>query len=156
MKGAGAAARINNPGFRSINICQSITFIVMNLALVIPTGIVLFQKGENDQCSANNDSSSYESENCVTCIPESRQGDQVDVTMRFTNILSIYFAIFIIGLVRGILLLLAALTRVGPLAMLYQCLGLNDCLAFAALIIIHVFRFQPSGKFCSGDYFDKE
>ena len=73
--------------------------------------------------------------------------------MRFKNILSIYFAIFIIGLVRGILLLLAALTRVGPLAMLYQCLGLNDCLAFAALIIIHVFRFQPSGKFCSGDYF---
>lgn len=33
---------------------------------------------------------------------------------------------------------------------------LNDLLGVAAVIILHVYRFQYSGKWCSGDFLDPE
>ena len=32
----------------------------------------------------------------------------------------------------------------------------NDCITIAAFIGMHVFRFQYSGRYCSGDYASRE
>lgn len=71
---------------------------------------------------------------------------------RFTIILKIYFAVFITETVRSFFMIVAIISRKPAFAKIYQLLSLNDCLAFAALIILHVYRFKPSGKLCSGDY----
>jgi hypothetical protein len=78
--------------------------------------------------------------------------DLIDVQARFNIILKIYFAVYVTETFRSACMLLAILTKKVMLAKIYQMFCLNDCLAFAALIILHVYRFQASGKSCSGDY----
>ncbi len=50
-----------------------------------------------------------------------------------------------------LVVVIALATKKANIARVYECLGLNDCLGLAALIILHVFRFQYSGKWCSLD-----
>ena len=84
--------------------------------------------------------------------PENSDDERIQVHERFDIILKIYFTVFVVETFRSILMLVALITKRVLLAKIYQYLALNDCLAFAALIILHVYRFQPSGKACSGDY----
>jgi hypothetical protein len=82
------------------------------------------------------------------------------VTNRFKDILTIYFAFFVTETVRYTLMVLGVLcadilenlllTFIGAL------LSVNDFLWLAALIIVHVYRFQESGKFCAGDNYRQQ
>ena len=36
-----------------------------------------------------------------------------------------------------------------------NCLSLGSLATFAGFIMLHIYRFNPAGKFCSGDYADK-
>ncbi len=59
LKSVTSAKRINNPSLKGLNIGQAILLLAINIALVVPTGIYLFQKSMDNQCSANNSSDAY-------------------------------------------------------------------------------------------------
>ena len=86
--------------------------------------------------------------------------DIVNVYDRFTVVLQLYFALSILA---GVLLLLSILflccvkardtTGAGLVLMISGCCSLGTCCySFACLIILHVYRYQPSGKYASLDW----
>lgn len=120
---------------------QFVLYLCASIALTVSTGVYLWDKETDTICYANEDKKQTIGDD-----------DKTDVHERFNVILKIYFAVFITEVVRSAFMLIAILTRKAGIAKIYQLLSLNDCLAFAALIILHVYRFRPSGKYCSGDY----
>jgi len=57
--------------------------------------------------------------------------------------------------VRDTVLILACIIKSPKLARFFEFFGcFQCCLGIAALIILHVYRFKPSGKYCSSDYLD--
>ena len=88
---------------------------------------------------------------CIVGATSLNDSNQVNVTKRFSDILTIFFALSIVEVFRSALMLLAVVTGKSKVAKAYEYLCCNSCLAFAALIILHIYRFQYSGKFCSYD-----
>lgn len=76
--------------------------------------------------------------------------------MRFRDILKIWWTYCIVDFFRSLLAIVAVNINSKALAHLYQFLFLNDFLGVAAVIILHVYRFQHSGKWCSGDFLEPE
>jgi hypothetical protein len=76
----------------------------------------------------------------------------VDVTVRYRNILKIFWSLAIIDWGRCTIMIVAIVTQNTMLANLYQGLFLNDLLGIGALVVLHIFRFQLSGRICAGDY----
>jgi hypothetical protein len=99
-----------------------------------------FETNDTNSCSAPNSSGDL-----------NNPSNYINVQDRFDIILKIYFAYFITEVVRSIIMLIAACAKSKALACIYTVLAPNDCLGLAALIILHVYRFQDSGKYCSGD-----
>ncbi|CDW88557.1 UNKNOWN [Stylonychia lemnae] len=135
-----AGGRLESGKYKSILILQLILYSCAFVALTVATGVYLWDKEVDNKCAHCN------SDGCNIF-----RDDVINVHDRFSDILKIYFAVFIANSVRCILVLLAVLTNNKKLVMLDGICCFNDCLAFAALIIIHVYRFQYSGKWCSGD-----
>ena len=77
--------------------------------------------------------------------------DGKDVAKNFKVIIIIYFTIGIVDCVRCFTFLLAIFTKKKALAHIHGLLQPVECLGFAALIILHVYRFRKAGKFCAGD-----
>jgi hypothetical protein len=75
----------------------------------------------------------------------------VKVDVRFRDILKIWWSFCVVDFFRSLIALLAVNIKSRKLAYLYQVLIINDLLGVAAVIILHVYRFQYSGKWCSGD-----
>jgi len=73
------------------------------------------------------------------------------VTDRFKDILTIYFAFFVTESARYTIMLLAIIFGSRGLGYIFAFLSLNDLLWVTALVIVHIYRFQESGKYCSGD-----
>ncbi len=65
--------------------------------------------------------------------------------------MKMYFALYVVEFIRNLLVIIAALLRKPAIARVYELLFCNDCFGFALLIILHVYRFQYSGKVCSLD-----
>ncbi len=76
--------------------------------------------------------------------------------MRFRDILKIWWTYCVVDFFRSLLAIVAVNINSKALAHLYQFLFLNDFLGVAAVIILHVYRFQHSGKWCSGDFLEPE
>jgi hypothetical protein len=74
------------------------------------------------------------------------------VSKRFRDILKIWWTFCLVDFFRSLLALMSISLDSRRLAYLYQLLILNDFLGVAAVIILHTYRFQYSGKWCSGDY----
>lgn len=78
----------------------------------------------------------------------------MNVYQRFTTVLQLYFAFFVIQWVRVAVFFVALCAQSENIAKFTDCTGCCQCCyGIAILIILHVFRFQPSGKYVSGDYF---
>ena len=75
---------------------------------------------------------------------------------RFRDILKIWWSFCVVDFFRSLLALVSISLNSRRLAYLYQFLILNDFLGVAAVIILHAYRFQHSGKWCSGDFLDGE
>jgi len=75
----------------------------------------------------------------------------VKVDVRFRDILKIWWSFCVVDFFRSLIAILAVNIKSRKLAYLYQVLIINDLLGVAAVIILHVYRFQYSGKWCSGD-----
>ena len=114
--------------------------LTTSIAITVSSGYYLWAVEHDNVCTIG--SSSLHDTNLV------------NVTQRFSDILTIFFACSVIEVFRSVLMLLAVLTSKSKIAKAYEYLCCNSCLAFAALIILHVYRFQYSGKFCSYDYPD--
>ena len=138
LKSMSPAARLEAGKGLVVMGIQFTLYLCASIALTVATGYYLWEKETDNKCKASNDKNTL--------------NDLIDVMERFEIILKIYFAVFVTETVRSGIMLLAIITKKVGLAKIYQFLCLNDCLAFAALIILHVYRFQPSGKACSGDY----
>ena len=76
--------------------------------------------------------------------------------MRFRDILKIWWTYCVVDFFRSLLAIVAVNINSKALAHLYQFLFLNDFLGVSAVIILHVYRFQHSGKWCSGDFLEPE
>ena len=76
--------------------------------------------------------------------------------MRFRDILKIWWTYCVVDFFRSLLAIVAVNINSKALAHTYQVLFLNDFLGVAAVIILHVYRFQHSGKWCSGDFLEPE
>jgi len=63
-----------------------------------------------------------------------------------------WFTFAVVDFFRSLLALVAISLRSKPLAWLYQVFIINDLYCIACVIILHVFRFEYSGKWCSGDF----
>lgn len=78
------------------------------------------------------------------------------VDVRFRDILKIWWTYCIVDFFRSLLAIVAVNINSKTLAHIYQVMFLNDLLGVAAVIILHGYRFQHSGKWCSGDFLDPE
>lgn len=118
-------------------------WLLSSIAITISTGIYLWSKDDGKTCLAPN---SYADRTIAN------KANWVDVSKRFDDVLKIFFACAITEVFRQIIMILAVLRKNGALATLYQALILNDVLGFGAIFVLHTFRFQLSGKICSGDF----
>jgi hypothetical protein len=80
----------------------------------------------------------------------------VNVDVRFRDILKIWWTYCVVDFFRSLLAIIAVNINSKTLAHIYQVLFLNDFLGVAAVIILHAYRFQHSGKWCSGDFLAPE
>ena len=100
-----------------------------NIALTVATGYYLWAVETDNDCKAPNEKGDGNMENWV------------NVSERFDIILKIFFACFITEFVRCLVVLIALCAKSSKLAKLYELCSLNECLYFAAVIILHVYRF---------------
>jgi hypothetical protein len=80
----------------------------------------------------------------------------VQVGDRFRDILKIWWTFGLVDFFRNLVALIAVSMNSRCLAWLYQVFILNDLLGVAAVIILHAYRFQYSGQWCSGDFLDDD
>jgi hypothetical protein len=123
-------------------------------ALAIATAFFLWgvEAWDDQFCLACNNEYKVE-KNSPVGIYDCSEDEVVDVKARFTTILQIYFAVFIINWVIYTAILLAGIFKSEKLARVVESIGCcNCCYGLAALIILHVYRFQPSGRYCSLDF----
>ena len=88
---------------------------------------------------------------CIAPYYNTQPSDLVRVEVRFRDILKIWWTYGLVDFFRSLIGILATNLKSSRLARLYQALIFNDILGIAAVIILHAYRFQYSGKWCSGD-----
>lgn len=76
----------------------------------------------------------------------------ISVDKRFRDVLKIWWTVSIIDFFRSLIALTAISINSKRIAWFYQILGLNDIFGVGAVIILHAYRLQYSGKYCSGDF----
>lgn len=118
--------------------------LASSVAITVATAVYLWSKETEDHCEAP----LYEDEWGNT-------GDYIDVSVRFRDILKIWFAYGIIDIFRCAFVFAYLNYKFSPLAYLYHGFALNDLLYVGALLILHAYRFQYPGKYCAGDYLDE-
>lgn len=93
---------------------------------------------------------------CTAPYYSTQPSDLVKVDVRFRDILKLWWSFCVVDFFRSLLAILAVNINSRRLAYLYQFLIINDLLGVATVIILHAYRFQHSGKWCSGDFLDPE
>ena len=135
--------KIKDPVQNKLILAQYSLYFFWILAVCVSSGIYLFNKETDITCFAPMSDTDADWGNT---------SQYINVSKRFNDILIIYFSATLVEGVRCIILLTGAITKVGALGHIYSVLVVNDCLSFAALIILHVYRFQYPGKVCACDY----
>jgi hypothetical protein len=90
-----------------------------------------------------------------TCIaPEFLNGpiNIINVHDRFRTVLKMWFTFAVVDFFRSMLALVAISMNSKWLGYLYQFFIINDFYCIACVIILHQYRFEYSGKICSGDF----
>jgi hypothetical protein len=118
---------------------QYFVYLCANIALTVATGYYLWAVEVDNVCIATNEKGNNSDDM------------RVNVSDRYNIILKIFFACFITEFARSLVVLIAIISKSAGVARLYEICALNECLYFAAVIILHVFRFQYSGRLCSYD-----
>jgi hypothetical protein len=95
-------------------------------------------------------------ETCIAPYYRVQPSELIDVSRRFRDVLKIWWAYAVTDFVRSLIGLLAINMKSWLLGWLYQLFVINDLLGVAAIIIVHAYRFQHSGKYCSGDFLDDD
>ena len=117
---------------------QFIVQFASSIALTVATGVYLWGYETETECTA----------------PSSTDADAttVDVSLRFRNILKIWFAYAVTDMVRCLCVFGFLLYKSGIYAWLYHGLVYNDLVGLVAIMLVHIYRLQYSGQVCSGDY----
>ena len=111
--------------------------LLASIALAVASAVYLWKIEANTQCMAPTSEGSSDLEN---------------VTAKFDQILKIYFAWAVIDVFRSILGIVAYARDKTSMVYSYAGLCMNDLFGISALIVLHVYRFSYSGKYCSGDF----
>lgn len=115
--------------------------LASSIAVTVATAFYLWGTETETKCQAPFDAGDW-----------GRADEYINVAKRFRDILKIWFAFGITDVFRCLLVLGYLQWRIRPFAWLYHILILNDLLLVAAVIILHTYRFQYTGKYCSGDF----
>ena len=127
-------------------------------ALTVATGVFLWHPRESESKNAGQVCNEPYT---VIVLPTGDQyytqptncTDTVDVYYRFTTILQLFFAFFITNWWRMLTLYFGLCTQSKWVVWQYEVLGLfNSLFGVACLVIVHIYRFQPSGKIASLDF----
>ena len=120
---------------------QFIAWMCSSIAITIATGVYLWNKDQDTHCTAPNFMDLRDDPTKWT-----------DVRQRFHDVLEIFFALAITDWGRCVIMVFAIWFKSPALANLYSGLFINDVLAVGGVIVLHVFRFQLSGRICAGDF----
>ncbi len=120
---------------------QFFIWMAGSIAVTISCGVYLWKWEVNTQCSAPN----YDDDIRVF-------ENYADVSRRYRDVLKIFFSVAITDVFRSIFMVIAVMRQSEIFATLYQVLLVNDFLGFAAVFVLHAYRFSMSGRICAGDY----
>jgi hypothetical protein len=108
------------------------------LALLITTGIFLFDVEEDNECHAPNSATWFGNSDSF-----------YDVSYRYYVVLCLYFTFTLVECVRLLALMVGVLTKSKFIMAIYPLFFLNDLLWVASVITLHVVRLQFSGRYCA-------
>ena len=119
-------------------ICHFIPLFIASLALTISTGIYLFDVEERNSCWGPR--RGYDLQQAE---------HYVDVGRRFFIILTLFFAYYVVQMIRSIFVLLSLIPRIHVISSVHSFLFLNEFLGLGALALAHIYRFQFAGRYCA-------
>ncbi|CDW88761.1 UNKNOWN [Stylonychia lemnae] len=108
---------------------------------------VIYYKEKDKQCEVPTFEDGWRDEN---------HEDYTDVAYRFKILLYVYVTAFGIESIRSFFTLVYLKYQTRIFYNMTLIFVANDCLTIVAFIALHVFRFQYSGRYCSGDYASRE
>ncbi len=111
---------------------------IASLALTIATGIYLFDVETNNICWAPRRGYDLQDER-----------HWVDVGRRFFIILTLFFAYYVVQLIRCIFILLSVIPALHVISSVHSFLFLNEFLGLGTLALAHIYRFQYAGRYCA-------
>lgn len=98
---------------------------------------------------------------CVAPYDDTVPTTLVNVHDRFRDLLKIWWTVALVDFFRSIFAIASVAAKKSDysktsliFAWIYQILVINDIFLIGAILILHAYRFQYSGKWCSGDYLD--
>lgn len=138
-KNFSIVARMNLGNQKDLMNYQYLYQAAASLAIFVASASVLWTMDVNATCSAKY----YET------IPNS---STVDVAARFREVIRIWWSWGVIDFFRAVFALIAVNMNSRFFARVYQVLFINDLLGVVAVIMVHTYRFQYSGQYCSGDF----
>jgi hypothetical protein len=119
-------------------ICHFIPLFIASLALLIATGIYLFDVEQNNRCWGPR--RGYDLQQAE---------HYVDVGRRFFIILTLFFAYYAVQCIRSLFVLLSLIPHVHVISSVHSFLFLNEFLGLGALGLAHIYRFQYAGRYCA-------
>ena len=75
-----------------------------------------------------------------------------NVSKRFRDILKLWWSYAVADFARNVIALVAIAAESKIIAYVYQGFFITDLLLIVNVIILHIYRFQYAGKYCSGDF----
>lgn len=104
----------------------------------IAIGIYLFNIEENNICFGPRRGYNLQDEN-----------HWVDVGRRFFLILCLFFAYYVVQMIRSLFVLLSAVPALHVISSVHSFLFLNEFLGLGTLALAHIYRFQYAGRYCA-------
>ena len=123
-------ARVTDKSQRNRIWCHFLPLFLASLALTIATGIYLFNIEENNMCWGPRRGYNLQDER-----------HWVDVGRRFFLILCLFFAYYVVQMIRSIFVLLSTIARLHVISSVHSFLFLNEFLGLGTLALAHIYRF---------------
>ena len=114
-----------------------------SVAITVATAVYLWGFETEQVCTAPNSDLNW-----------GNSSEYIDVSKRFRDILKIWFVVGLVDCCRCASILLYMQFKSVAYVMFYYIGYMNDCFIVAAILILHTYRLQYSGKWCAGDFLD--
>lgn len=111
---------------------------IASLALTIAIGIYLFNIEENNACWGPRRGYNLQDER-----------HWVDVGRRFFLILCLFFAYYVVQMIRALFVLISTVPKLHVISSVHSFLFLNEFLGLGTLALAHIYRFQYAGRYCA-------